>query len=181
MENQLFTMEGFKIDDLSHSGIKGQKWGIRRWQNPDGSLTPAGRERYRSGKGGKKFDDLTKGLDSDDVYERANSLHPRNYKRERLNDILDWVVPGVVGTGVFGTGIAVMGTGTASAAISMGAATVAGLSSLGVKTALSNKHFNKLSERYSKLSKRSYELDRKEHPEEYKNYSKKAKEYGYID
>ena len=32
--------------ELCHWGIKGQKWGIRRYQNKDGSLTPAGRKRY---------------------------------------------------------------------------------------------------------------------------------------
>lgn len=37
-------------DELFHSGIKGMKWGFRRFQNSDGSLTPAGRERYGSGK-----------------------------------------------------------------------------------------------------------------------------------
>lgn len=31
---------------LAHHGIKGQKWGIRRYQNEDGSLTEAGRIRY---------------------------------------------------------------------------------------------------------------------------------------
>ncbi len=31
---------------LYHSGIKGQKWGVRLYQNPDGSLTPLGRIRY---------------------------------------------------------------------------------------------------------------------------------------
>jgi len=31
---------------LAHHGIKGQKWGVRRFQNEDGSLTPAGKERY---------------------------------------------------------------------------------------------------------------------------------------
>lgn len=32
--------------DLYHWGIKGQKWGVRRYQNKDGSLTPAGKKRY---------------------------------------------------------------------------------------------------------------------------------------
>lgn len=31
---------------LEHHGIKNQKWGVRRFQNPDGSLTAAGRIRY---------------------------------------------------------------------------------------------------------------------------------------
>lgn len=31
---------------LAHHGILGQKWGIRRYQNPDGSLTPEGKARY---------------------------------------------------------------------------------------------------------------------------------------
>lgn len=33
-------------DHLSHHGIKGQKWGERRFQNEDGSLTEAGKARY---------------------------------------------------------------------------------------------------------------------------------------
>lgn len=33
-------------NELYHHGIQGQKWGIRRYQNSDGSLTAAGRKRY---------------------------------------------------------------------------------------------------------------------------------------
>lgn len=33
-------------DELYHHGIKGQKWGVRRFQNEDGSYTEAGRKRY---------------------------------------------------------------------------------------------------------------------------------------
>lgn len=32
-------------NELYHHGIKGQKWGVRRFQNKDGSLTPAGKKR----------------------------------------------------------------------------------------------------------------------------------------
>jgi hypothetical protein len=33
-------------EELYHYGIKGQKWGRRRYQNEDGSLTSAGKQRY---------------------------------------------------------------------------------------------------------------------------------------
>ena len=35
-------------DELRHHGIRGMKWGVRRYQNPDGSLTAAGKKRYDS-------------------------------------------------------------------------------------------------------------------------------------
>ena len=47
-------------DELKHWGIKGQKWGIRRYQNADGTLTEEGKLRYRSGEEQKKLADTIK-------------------------------------------------------------------------------------------------------------------------
>ena len=41
-------------DYLMHHGVKGQKWGVRRYQNYDGTLKSAGKRQYRTDKGYKK-------------------------------------------------------------------------------------------------------------------------------
>ena len=47
---------------LAHHGILGQKWGVRRFQNEDGSLTDAGRKRYKDDA--KKAKSYKKELDT---------------------------------------------------------------------------------------------------------------------
>lgn len=59
-------------DELCHHGIKGQKWGIRRFQKKDGSLTPAGKGRYNddTAKKGKKSKPVRVGQAFVDAFAR---------------------------------------------------------------------------------------------------------------
>lgn len=47
------------LDELFHHGIKGQRWGVRRFQNEDGSLTEAGKARYNDDGSPKDPRDMT--------------------------------------------------------------------------------------------------------------------------
>ena len=46
-------MINYEEEYLAHHGTKGQRWGVRRFQNSDGSLTAAGKMRYSVGNGGR--------------------------------------------------------------------------------------------------------------------------------
>lgn len=67
---------------IKHHGVKGQKWGVRRFQNKDGSLTPAGTKRYGSKeaqvKGMKAFKSL-----ADGVKDTAKGLSELEGRRNR--------------------------------------------------------------------------------------------------
>lgn len=61
-------------DQIWHWGVKGMKWGIRRYQNADGSLTDAGKRRY-----------------STDVAANAKKKKDNRLPEESLNDPNRWV------------------------------------------------------------------------------------------
>ena len=55
------TMEYIMVNgELYHHGIKGQKWGTRRWQNSDGTFNEAGKIRYFGKKSSHKPDSVKK-------------------------------------------------------------------------------------------------------------------------
>ena len=81
-------MSTCNVEELYHHGIKGMRWGVRRFQNKSGSLTPVGKKRYSdddrktqvSGKGEKVFNALKKGANaaldkaSDDNFFNSDSI-----------------------------------------------------------------------------------------------------------
>lgn len=58
-----------------HSGIKGMKWGVRRYQNSDGTLTDAGKKRYARDAREKEYN---KQDDSGTYYKLTNKGKDRN-------------------------------------------------------------------------------------------------------
>ena len=64
MYESYYGVSSLGSDYLMHHGIKGQKWYHRRFQNEDGTLTPAGRIRYGVGEGMKKVSNAAKSVAS---------------------------------------------------------------------------------------------------------------------
>lgn len=109
---------------IYHTGIKGMKWGVRRWQNPDGTLTEAGKKRYlrSDGKfnavGQQRYDDAVRNT----VYNHAGT-------RAFVSGVAGVVAGGHVGTISTAVSMASGAAATTSCALLGGA--VAGTVALG--------------------------------------------------
>lgn len=66
----------YRTDYLAHHGILGMKWGVRRYQNKDGSLTEAGKRRYLNSDGSLK---PNKAINARDYY--VNTVLSRAEKK----------------------------------------------------------------------------------------------------
>lgn len=100
MKNGLYGYYAPKDDDIEHSGIKGQKWGVRNYQNPDGTLTAEGRARYGKKSKGKS----TNKTKDESVHKYAGGsryagVGLRNVKTGK--DFVKWLFLGPVNTTLY--------------------------------------------------------------------------------
>lgn len=68
----------FSSNFLAHHGILGQKWGIRRYQNEDGTLTSAGKERYKKATPKTEGDQVVK---AGTKFERVHVDYGENVRK----------------------------------------------------------------------------------------------------
>lgn len=74
---------------LCHHGIKGQKWGVRRFQNPDGTLTPLGKKKRQQLR---TLMDVENALTDDeyDLFYDSKGAHEDRGTRKTLNEWLNY-------------------------------------------------------------------------------------------
>lgn len=75
-------MMDYREEFLMHHGIKGQKWGVRRWQNSDGTFNDAGKKRYFSDGGSSAGGNARRALAK--VYDINAKFYAKNGRNKTL-------------------------------------------------------------------------------------------------
>lgn len=70
---------------LAHYGVKGQKWGVRRYQNPDGTLKKAGQRREKPESRRWKANDASR-LSNEELDRRNTRLQKENQYRQNIEN-----------------------------------------------------------------------------------------------
>ena len=65
----------YEPDVLAHYGVKGMKWGVRRYQNKDSSLTPAGKQYAKDQKKAAKMSSKATGFPGRALVKGTAGLH----------------------------------------------------------------------------------------------------------
>ena len=85
-------MSEYYNDELYHYGVKGMKWGVRRYQNADGSLTAAGEKKYGDDPVGRaKLNVKSAKKEYNKAYNKAYDYSPAHpisqfTKKKRINE-----------------------------------------------------------------------------------------------
>lgn len=76
-------------NNVSHSGIKGMKWGIRRYQNKDGSLTPEGKKRYNESPDGTRTKKRVKDMSDEELSRVLKRARMESEYKQLKRDSID--------------------------------------------------------------------------------------------
>lgn len=96
MNQYHWDLEDPVMDYISHHGILGQKWGVRRYQNSDGTLTAEGRNRIKSGDtevvekiGRERANTLYKNMSESDIKRRQDAYKDLRDKEDKMKEAPD--------------------------------------------------------------------------------------------
>ena len=128
----------YESEFLAHYGIPKMRWGHRRFQNEDGSLTAEGRERYGVGDGDGKSSKASYRVSSKKGSAGGTDKTPEDEKKEKRKAVLKKAAIG-------------LGAAAAIAAVGYGASTKIRNDMRGEAAKLSNRHRNQINTSMDRL------------------------------